>query len=60
MEQGKNNYLFTLFRVLQGRTQNFRETYFLEGFRDFFVDISPRALARGEMSTKKSRKPERK
>ena len=35
------NYLSTLFRVLQGRTGNFRELHFLKGFRDFFVNIHP-------------------
>ena len=54
------NYLLTLFRVIQGRTGNFREIHFLKGFRDFFVNISTRALARVEMLTKKSRNPERK
>ena len=41
----ENNYLLTLFRVLQGRTGNFRKIHFLKGFRDFFVNISTRALA---------------
>ena len=56
----RNNYLLTLFRVLQGRTGNFREIHFLKGFREFFVNISTRALARVEMLTKNSRNPERK
>ena len=56
----ENNYLLTLFRVLQGRTGNFREIHFLKGFREFFVTISTRALARVEMLTKMSRNPERK
>ena len=57
---GGNNYLLTLSRVLQGRTGNFREIHFLKGFREFFVNISTRALARVEMLTKNSRNPERK
>ena len=48
MEQ---NCLLTLFRVLHGRTGN---------FRDFFVNISTLAKARVEILTKKSRNPLRK
>ena len=54
------NYLLTLSRVLQGRTGNFREIHFLKGLRDFFVNISIRALARVEILTKKVEKPREK
>ena len=44
---GTNNYLLTLFRVLQGRTGNFREIHFLKGFRDFFDFISSSSDSEG-------------
>ena len=44
-------------RVGKGWKVNIREFHFPEGFRDFFMPIPSRALARDGMGLKKSRNP---
>ena len=43
-------------RIYKGELSTLQGIYFTECFRDFFDEISSRAQARGEISSKKSRK----